>query len=127
MNITLARLVRTLAWTYVGLSIATVLALIVLSLLAPADVTIPAWVRGVIVALTSLLTLRFAIAAARHGGRALLRLRIIAPILLIAVVAVLFFLPLPLWMVIEQALCGVVLAALTVAAYFPAAASPQAA
>jgi phosphoglycerol transferase MdoB-like AlkP superfamily enzyme len=96
---------------YVILSLVTVVALGALTFLLPQDVTIQAWVRGVIVAGTSLLTLRFARRARSGGGRALLRLRIIVVVLLVAVVGVLFFLPLPLWMVIEQALCGVLLVA----------------
>jgi hypothetical protein len=96
---------------YVILSIATVLVLLLLSFIAPGGVTVEAWVRGVIVAGTSLLTLLFARRARTGGARALLRLRIIVIVLIVAVLGVLFFLPLPLWMVIEQALCGVILVA----------------
>lgn len=104
---TAERLVR----GYVVVSLVTVVALLILTLLAPRDVTIEAWVRGVIVAGTSLLTLLFARRARSGGAKALLRLRIIVVVLIVAVLGVLFFLPLPLWMVIEQALCGVILVA----------------
>lgn len=96
---------------YVALSLVTVVALAALSVLAPHDVTVEAWVRGLVVAGTSLLTLLFARRARSGGAKALLRLRIIVAVLIAAVLGVLFFLPLPLWMVIEQALCGVILVA----------------
>ena len=73
-----------------------------------------AWVRSVIVAATSILTFWFATRAAHGKPRALLQLRIVVPILLIAIIAVLLFLPLPLWMVIEQAVCGLLLLATTI-------------
>ena len=57
-----------------------------------------------------ILTFWFAVRAARGDNlRWLLRLRIIVAIILAAIVAVLFFLPLPAWMVAEQATCGVLL------------------
>jgi hypothetical protein len=105
------RIAERLVLGYVILSLVTVVTLLVLTLLLPHDVTIQAWVRGVIVAGTSLLTLLFARRARSGGARALLRLRIIVVVLIVAVLGVLFFLPLPLWMVIEQALCGVILVA----------------
>ncbi|WP_052226556.1 hypothetical protein [Microbacterium mangrovi] len=103
------RIAERLVLGYVVLSLVTVVTLLALSLFAPRDVTVEAWVRGVIVAGTSLLTLLFARRARSGGAKALLRLRIIVLVLIVAVVGVLFFLPLPLWMVIEQALCGVIL------------------
>jgi RsiW-degrading membrane proteinase PrsW (M82 family) len=69
-----------------------------------------AWVRSIIVAGTSLLTFRFVVLAGQDRPRALLRLRIVVSILFVAIVAVLFFVPLPLWMVIEQCVCGLLLA-----------------
>ena len=98
-----------LVGSYLALSVLTVAMVVVLSQLAPHLVNPQAWVRSIIVAATSLLTFRFATMAARGKPRALLRLRIVVSILLIAIVAVLFFLPLPLWMVIEQAVCGLLL------------------
>jgi Flp pilus assembly protein TadB len=71
-------------------------------------------VRGVIVAATSFLSFRFATRAARGDARALLRLRIVVAIVTVAVVAVLMFVPLPSWMVVEQVACGVLLAAVAV-------------
>jgi Flp pilus assembly protein TadB len=71
-------------------------------------------VRGVIVAATSFLSFRFATRAARGDARALLRLRIVVAIVTVAVVAVLLFVPLPSWMVVEQVASGVLLAAVAV-------------
>jgi len=95
---------------YLVLSWLTVVAIIVLSSVDPHLVNIQAWVRGIIIAVTSILTFLFARRAARGSQRGLLRLRIIVAILLVAVIAVLFFVPLPAWMVVEQAVCGALLA-----------------
>ncbi|MGN6174885.1 MAG: hypothetical protein ACTHPS_18365 [Streptosporangiaceae bacterium] len=108
------RTVELLVGSYLALSVLTVAMVVVLSQLAPHLVNPQAWVRSIIVAATSLLTFRFATRAARGKPRALLRLRIVVSILLIAIIAVLFFLPLPLWMVIEQAVCGLLLLATTI-------------
>ncbi|NEN07295.1 hypothetical protein G3T36_15645 [Diaminobutyricibacter tongyongensis] len=105
------RAVTWLVGAYAALSLLTMVAIVVLTDLAPHLVSPQAWVRGIIIAATSILTFAFARRAAKGSPRALLRLRIVVGILLVAVVAVLFFLPLPLWMVIEQAVCGVLLLA----------------
>lgn len=107
-------LVRRLVLVYLTLGLATVLALVVVTIAAPDDVTTQAWVRGVIVAGTAFLTLRFVRGAIRGERRALLRLRIVLTVLCVAVLA---FLPLPGWMVVEQAVCGGVLLAAAVLAY----------
>jgi hypothetical protein len=111
--------VKWLVGTYAILSVLTVAAIITFSAVAPSLVNPEAQVRGVIVAATSVLTFVFARRAARGNQRALLRLRIIVAIILVAVVAVLFFVPLPPWMVVEQAACGVLLAATALLIYRP--------
>ncbi|GAA2242960.1 hypothetical protein GCM10010430_25730 [Kitasatospora cystarginea] len=69
------------------------------------------WIRGGIVALTSLLMLAFAVGASRGRRRAYLRLRIASGVMTVAI-AVLVSLPgfLPLWMRVEQGVCGLLLA-----------------
>ncbi len=111
------RAARTLTIVYVGLSVLTVIALGVLTAVAPEVVSIPAWVRAAIVAGLSFLTLSFAMRAVRGRPKALLRLRIVSIVLVVAVAGVLFFLPLPIWMVIEQAACGLVLLAVAILAF----------
>jgi hypothetical protein len=105
------RAVLWLVGAYAVLSILTVVAIAILSGIAPELVSPQAWVRGIIIAVTSILTFAFARGAAQGSARALLRLRIVVAILLVAVVAVLFFLPLPAWMIVEQAVCGALLLA----------------
>ena len=105
-----SRAIRWLLGSYVVLSVLTVAAIAIFSGLAPQLVNSEAWFRGVIVAATSILTFLFAVRAARGDNpRWLLRLRIIVVIILAAIVAVLFFLPLPRWMIVEQAICGLLL------------------
>ncbi|MFC8057133.1 hypothetical protein [Bacillus cereus] len=103
------RLVRRLIGTYLVISWFTVAAIIVLSRVAPNQINSEAWVRGIIVAITSVLTFVFANQAAAGKPRALLRLRIVVIILLIAFTAVLFFLALPVWMKVEQFICSALL------------------
>jgi hypothetical protein len=99
---------------YAAVSILTLVAMIVFrhhtTVVTPA-----AWVRGTIVAASSLLTLFFAVRAARGDRRMLLRLRIVTLIMLIAIV-VIIALPgtFPLWLKVEQGFCGVLLLATVV-------------
>lgn len=102
---------RRLVGAYVVLSFLTVVALAILAAVAPQFVTIQAWFRAVIIAGTSVLTYAFARAAVRRRPRALVRLRIVVAVLLVATVPVLFLLPLPGWMVIEQTVCALLLLA----------------
>ncbi|RDI66946.1 hypothetical protein [Nocardia pseudobrasiliensis] len=104
---------------YMLLSAATVLAVLVLTVLVPTQVTPQVWVRSIIVAITSVLTYLFARRAERGEPRALLRLQIIIVVLLVAFTAVLLFLPLPLWMVVEQAICLILLAIIAALIFRP--------
>jgi hypothetical protein len=101
--------VRRFVGAYVVLSLATVAAIVVLSKVSPSQVNPQAWVRGIIVAGTSLLTFAIARRASPDQPRTLLRLRVVLVVILVAIVAVLFFLALPWWMRVEQGLCGVLL------------------
>lgn len=69
------------------------------------------WIRGSIVLITAGLMLGFAIGARRGNPRAYLRLRIVSAIMVVAIAVILIALPadFPLWMLIEQATCGVLL------------------
>ena len=78
-----------------------------------------AWVRGIIVAATSALTLIFASRVTKGSQRALLRLRIAVPVILAGICGVLVFVLLPLWMSIEQAACGALLAAIAIIIFGP--------
>ncbi|WP_244209236.1 hypothetical protein [Paenibacillus ferrarius] len=102
-------LVRWLVSFYLLISWLTVAAIIILSYTAPNLVNPEAWVRGIIIAATSVLTLVFANRAATGKPRALMRLRIVVTLLLVAFTAVLFFLSLPIWMKVEQAVCSALL------------------
>jgi hypothetical protein len=122
---TALRTARQLVIGYVVLSVLTVATVITLSQLAPSQVNPQAWVRSIIVAGTSLLTYSFAVRASQGKPRALLRLRIVVSILVVAIVAVLFFVPLPLWMVLEQCACGVLLVGTAIVIYRPVATPVQ--
>ena len=100
---------RLLVAGYAGISVLT-LAAIVLLRDHPTIVTPAVWVRGTIVAVTSLFTWLFATRAAQGSRRAYLRLRIISVVLVVAI-ATIIALPgvFPVWMKIEQGVCGLVL------------------
>jgi phosphatidylserine synthase len=118
------RAVRLLVGAYLTLSVLTVVAVIVLSRWAPSQVNDQAWVRGIIVAATAVLTFVFARRAAQGRPRALLRLRIVVVIILVTIVGVLLFVSLPAWMKVEQAVCGALLLA-TAAIIFGDLVAPQ--
>jgi hypothetical protein len=101
--------VLVLVGCYAGLCVLTLVAAVLLR-----DhhklVTDAVWVRGTIVLASSLLTLAFALRAARGSRRAYLRLRIVTAVMVVAI-AVIVSLPglFPAWMRIEQGCCGLLL------------------
>lgn len=101
--------VKLLVGTYVTISALTLVAIVLLRNHANL-VTDTVWVRGTIVVATSLLMASFVTRAARGGRRAFLRLRIASAVMVVAIV-VIIAVPgaFPLWMKIEQGVCGVVL------------------
>jgi O-antigen/teichoic acid export membrane protein len=103
------RKVKALVWGYAGLSLLTVIA-IVLMRNHPKLVTDAVWTRAIIVAASSLLTLRFTVGAGRGSSRHFLRLRIVTAVMLVAII-VIVALPgaFPVWLRAEQAVCGVLL------------------
>ena len=108
------RNVKRLVAGYLGLG---VLALVATVLLRhdSAEVNSAVWTRGIIVIATALLLLSFTIRASRGSRGAYRRLRIVSIVTPMAI-AVIIALPgtFPLWMKIEQGVCGVVMIFLAV-------------
>jgi len=108
-SLTAFRRMKVLAGGYLGISVLTLVAIVVLRNHA-AVVNTAVWIRGSIVAASALLTVTFTVRAA-HGSRpAYRRLRIISAVM-VAAIAVIISLPgtFPLWMKIEQGACGLLL------------------
>jgi hypothetical protein len=95
-----------------GFLAVSVLALAAIALLRnhPALVTGAVWTRGIIVTADGLLMLACAAYAARGSRRSYLRLRLLSAVTIVAIV-VIDALPgtFPVWMKIEQAVCGIVM------------------
>jgi hypothetical protein len=99
---------------YATLSVLTLLA-IILFRNDHAMVTDAVWVRATLVVASSLLTFAFARSAARGSRKGLLRLRIVAGVMLVAIVVIVALPGLfPVWLRIEQAVCGLLLLGVTV-------------
>ncbi len=113
------RPVLALLWSFVGLSAAMVTFLAVLTAVG-VGVDIAIWIRCSIVLASSVLLLVFGIGAARGSRNALLRLRIVAPIIVAAVI-VIVAIPgfLPGWVRIEQAVCGLLVLPVAIIANLP--------
>lgn len=103
------RSVKLLVGCYLGLSALT-LAAIILMRNDTAEVNDVVWVRATIVVGSALLMTSFAARVAGGSARAYLRLRIVSALMVVAI-AVLISIPgfLPLWMRIEQGVCGLLL------------------
>ncbi|MFJ7214428.1 hypothetical protein [Amycolatopsis sp. NPDC098790] len=114
MTTTAFRPVLLLTGGYAALSVLT-LAAIVLLRNDHALVTDAVWVRATLVVASSLLTFAFARSAARGSRKGLLRLRIVAAVMLVAIVVIVALPGLfPMWLRIEQAVCGLLLLGVTV-------------
>ena len=103
------RTVTRLVGAYLGISALTLVA-IALMRDHPNLVNAAVWTRGTIVVATAGLMLSFAVRAARGSGRAFLRLRIVSAVMVVAIAAIVS-LPgtFPVWMKIEQGVCGAIL------------------
>lgn len=103
------RSVKLLVGCYLGLSILTLAAIILLR--NNTAIVIPAvWIRGTIVAASALLTTFFAAQMARGSQRGYFRLRLVSAIMFVAIVVIIALPGLfPLWMKIEQGVCGLLL------------------
>jgi lysylphosphatidylglycerol synthetase-like protein (DUF2156 family) len=104
------RTVKVLVGCYLGLSLLTLVA-VVLMRNNHTMVNDAVWVRTTLVVLSALLTVSFAARTARGHDRAYLRLRIVSAVMVVAIV-VIICLPgtFPLWLKIEQGVCGLLLA-----------------
>lgn len=105
------RSVKRLVGAYVAISVLTLVAIVLMR--NDAGMVNPAvWIRGSIVAVTSLLMATFVAGAARGSARAFLRLRLVSAIMVVAI-AVIIALPgtFPLWLKVEQGVCGLILIA----------------
>jgi len=108
--------ILTLAWGYVAVSVVTFVAIVLMRNDASV-VNTAVWIRGTIVAATSVLLLIYTLQARSGSPRGLLRTRIVSAIVLVAIVAILIIpLPFPLWMRLEQALCGLILLGIVILA-----------
>jgi hypothetical protein len=103
--------IRRLIGAYLGISVA---ALVAIGLMRDdtAEVNSAVWTRATIVVVTGVLLVLVAGRAARGSGGAFRRLRIVT-IVIPVVIVVLIALPgpFPLWLKVEQAACGLVMAA----------------
>ncbi|HEX6444305.1 MAG TPA: hypothetical protein VF053_04385 [Streptosporangiales bacterium] len=106
---TALRAVLTLVCGYLGLSVLTLAAAVLLRHHA-SIVTDAVWIRGTIVLASALLMTALAARTARGSRRAYLRLRIASAVMVVAI-AVIVSLPglFPVWMRIEQGACGLLL------------------
>jgi hypothetical protein len=104
------RSITLLVRCYLALSVLT-LAAIALMRNDPALVTTAVWVRATIVVASAALMAAFAARTARGSRGAYRRLRIVSAVMLVAIV-VIIALPgdFPLWLKIEQGVCGLLLA-----------------
>lgn len=100
---------KILVGSYLGISVATLVAIVLLRNHA-AIVNSAVWIRGTIVVASALLTLSFAARAARGSRGAYRRLRIISAVMVVAIVTIIA-LPgtFPMWMKMEQGVCGLLL------------------
>jgi hypothetical protein len=113
-SLTAFRALKLLVSGYVAMSVLTLVAACLLRR-DPGLVTETVWIRGGIVAITSLLMLAWVVGTSRGRHRAYRRLRIASGVM-VAAIAVLVSLPgfLPVWMRIEQGVCGLLLAGVVV-------------
>ena len=104
-----SRIVKLLVSGYLAISALTLVAIVLLRDNS-ALVTTAVWVRGTIVVASAFLTTVFAAQMARGSKGGYLRLRLVSAIMLVAIV-VIIALPgaFPLWLKIEQGVCGLLL------------------
>ncbi len=106
--------IKTLVGLYVLLNLGTLVVAFVLRN-KPDLVTDAVWVRGTILFITSLLLFSFASQLSKGARKAYLRVRILSAILFASVVVILAI-PgdFPMWMKLEQTVCGLLLLGIVV-------------
>ena len=102
------RRLKTLSIAYLAVSI-TALTVATLMRNHHAEVNSAVWTRGTIAVVSALLTAMFAARTARGGRRAYLRLRIVSAITVAGFALVLALPGFPVWMKVEQGVCGLLL------------------
>jgi hypothetical protein len=110
------RTLRILIGAYLGVSVLTLIAIVVMRD-NPQIVTDAVWIRGSIVVVSAAVMFLFATRMAGGHRRAYLRVRILSAVMVVAIV-VIVSLPgtFPTWMKIEQAVCGVILVGVVIIA-----------
>ena len=103
------RKIKLLLGAYLGLSTLTLAGIFVMRH-HTAEVNSAVWTRATIVVASAVLTFFFAVCAARGARWAFLRLRIVSLVMVVAVAAIVS-LPgtFPVWMKIEQGVCGLLM------------------
>jgi hypothetical protein len=108
-SLTAFRGLKRLVGVYLGISVLTVVAIILLRHHA-SIVNAAVWIRGTIVVASALVMFAITVRAARGSHNAYRRLRIISGAMVVAI-AVIIALPgtFPVWMKVEQGVCGLIL------------------
>ena len=103
------RSVKLLVGSYLTISVLTFVAIVVLHN-HHAVVNSAVWIRGTVVVASAVAMFAFTVRAARGSSRMYLRLRLVSAIMVAAIAAIIAIPdPFPLWMKIEQGVCGVIL------------------
>ena len=108
------RTLKLLVGGYLGLSVLTLVAIVLLRNHA-SIVNSAVWVRATIVVASALLTLSFTARTARGSRGGYRRLRIVSAVMLVAITVIIALPgPFPLWLKIEQGVCGLILLAVVI-------------
>jgi hypothetical protein len=108
------RTIQRLVGSYLALGVATVVAVVLMRDDA-AEVNPAVWTRTVIVVATAVLLLAITARAAQGSRGAYRRLRIVSVVATLAIVAIVALPgPFPLWLKLDQAVCGLIMAGIAV-------------
>ena len=110
------RTIRRLLLAYLAVSAAALVAIVLMRNDA-AEVNSAVWTRGIIVLVAAALMLLFATRAMHGSRRAYRRLRIVSIVTVVAIAAIIASPgPFPVWLKIEQGVCGLIMAGIAVLA-----------